>query len=137
MNGPYQQARSVPIASLRRYLLLRGWSRAESIKNNIDLFTINLPQHGRLEILLPQEANRIDALRRVTDALRTLSQLEERSLDRVIADVRSVGVDVWRAVVPDALVLFEAVRLDVAGEFIRHAKGLLAAAATTEVRSAI
>ena len=71
--------------------------------------------------------------RRIAEALRTISQVEGRPIDLVISDVRSVGVDVWRAVVPDPLVHHDSVRLDIAEAFLKNAKGLLAAAATTEV----
>jgi hypothetical protein len=132
MNQALEEARGVPLPSLERYLVLHGWNQVQNIRNGFDLFTVAADGSAKLELLLPQKSSNADAIRRVSDALRTIAQFEDRDLASLIADVRAVGIDVWRSIVPDALVMSESVRLDVAEEFVKNAKGLLAAAATTE-----
>ena len=126
------QAQRFPLASLRRYLAIHGWSQDPNISRVLDLYSLNSGEMGRLGILVPRNTDHADSVRRIAEALRTLAQLESRSIQDVSADVRSVSVDVWRSVLPDAVVLYDSVRLDVAESFVKNAKGLLAAAATTE-----
>jgi hypothetical protein len=113
-------------------LVLHGWSQTQNVRSGFDLFTIAADHSTKLELLLPQKSSNADAIRRMNDALRTIAQLESRDLTSLVEDVRAVGIDVWRSIVPDALVTYEAVRLAIAEEFIKNARGLLAAAATTE-----
>jgi hypothetical protein len=132
MSFAPEQAKGVPLLSLRRYLILHGWRHADDIRKGYDLFALRDASVGTLEFVLPQSESHPDARRRVADALRILIQYEDREPALVVSDVRAVGIDVWRSVVPDALVTYEAVRLDIAQRFVFNAKELLAAAATTE-----
>lgn len=127
-----QLAQTITIASLRRYLLLHGWASRENIKPGIDLFHISSVDFGELEVLLPQQESRSDALRRKADALRILSQSENRNATVLIGDIYAISCDIWRAIVPSALVRHNAIPMSIAGRFIKSAKGLLASSATTE-----
>ena len=87
----------------------------------------------RAAIILPKQTSGDDTLRRITDALRTLSQITGQDVATVAALIRAVAIDVLRSTVPDALVRNEAIHLDVAEGFIKNIKQLLSAAATTEL----
>ncbi len=114
------QAQRVPLASLRRYLAIHGWSQDPNISRVLDLYSLNSGEMGRLEILVPRNTDHADGVRRIAEALRTLAQLEF-AIDTGCGCGRSVvSVDVWRSVLPDAVVLYDSVRLDVAG--IRSSK---------------
>ncbi len=58
----FDEPSNVPIESLRRYLLLHGWTRNENIGPAMDLFTF-LGDHLKLEIFLPKGPERNDEKR--------------------------------------------------------------------------
>jgi len=127
-----QQARTVPLATLRRFLTLNGWRQIADIKRGIDVYKLG-GGGAEVEIVLPQQTTGGDTLRRITDALRTLSQIGDQDIATLTALIRAVAIDVLRSTVPDALVRNEAIHLDVAEGFVRNIKQLLSAAATTEL----
>lgn len=126
-------ASTVPLTSMRRYLVLHGWRKIEDAKPGMDLFQKSIASVAEVEILLPQHTGGQDTIRRIGDALRTLSQISEEGLEETAASVRAVAVDILRSTVPDALVRYESIHLDVASNFIKDVKALLSAAATTEL----
>lgn len=120
------------VASMRRYLLLKKWSRNEAIKQGIDRYGLATKEFGVLELLLPQDESRPDTRRRKFDALRIISQYEDRSMMDVASDIKSVSYDVWRAIVPSSLVQYESISMQIAGRLVSNARELLASSATTE-----
>ncbi len=128
-----QHARTVPLATLRRYLTLNGWRLFTDIKRGTDIYKLTLGAGPEVEIVLPQVTSGSDTLRRIAEALRTLSQIGDQDLPSVTALIRAVAIDVLRSTVPDALVRNEAIHLGVAEGFIKNVKQLLSAAATTEL----
>jgi hypothetical protein len=127
-----QQARTVPLVTLRRFLTLNGWRQISDIKRGMDVYKLG-GGAAEVAIILPQQTTGGDTLRRITDALRTLSQISNQDVATVAALIRAVAIDVLRSTVPDALVRNEAIHLDVAEGFIKNIKQLLSAAATTEL----
>ncbi|KAB2910925.1 MAG: hypothetical protein F9K29_23765 [Hyphomicrobiaceae bacterium] len=128
-----QHARTVPLATLRRFLTLNGWHQINDIKRGMDVYKLGFGSGPDVEIVLPQQTTGSDTLRRIAEALRTLSQIGEQDIAGVTALIRAVAIDVLRSTVPDALVRNEAIHLEVAEGFIRNVKQLLSAAATTEL----
>jgi len=135
-NAELDHARNVPLASLRRYLLLNGWQRLQNIKRGFDLYRLPADDGQELELVVPHSLAEQDAIRWIRDALRSLSQLCDQDIASTAAMIRSVTVDIIRSRVPDSLVLNESIHLDVASEFIKNVKRLLSAAATTELAPA-
>lgn len=131
-DAEFQIGRTVPLGALRRYLTLNNWHGPEEVGHGLDLYKF-IQDGATLEILLPRAASDDSHLRWIADALRTLSQFQNTELPHIASIVRSVGVDTLKSTVPDALVRFESIHLDVAAGFLKYVKQLLAAAATTEI----
>ena len=127
-----QQARTIPLTTLRRFLTVNGWRQIADIKFGMDVYKLRV-EGVEVEIVLPQQTTGGDTLRRITEALRTLSQIGDHDVATVAALIRTVAIDVLRSTVPDALVRNEAIHLDVAESFVRSIKHLLSASATTEL----
>jgi hypothetical protein len=149
---------SVPLGLLRRYLGAVGWRRALDVRprsvalpaqyeqiwrqliegrtgaqRNFEVFQLSTPGLEDVEIVLPRDRNASDFLTRMESAIRTLSELEDRPAEQIIADVRAVGFDVVRSRIPDELVRDDTVHLMTAANYITGVKDLLAATATTEI----
>jgi hypothetical protein len=86
-----------------------------------------------VEIVLPQSSRSADFENRMQSALQVLAHLEDRDIGLIIADVQAIGFDVLRSTLPEHVVSHDSIHLEVASQFIRGVKGLLAAAATTEI----
>src|SRR6266513_794121 len=110
----------VPLGLLRRYLLANGWHLAETNslhtpmdlpadpnspvraflesraggKRNIDVFVLSGDGSENVELVLPRDRSVSDFDDRLQGAISTLSQLEDRERDQVLASVRSIGFDV-------------------------------------------
>jgi hypothetical protein len=150
----------VPLGLLRRYLLANGWrvseppttetplhlaattdlpartfleSRAKG-KRNIDVFVLSESGLDDVELVIPRDQDVSDLDRRLQGAVSTLSQVEDRSTSEVIASVRSIGFDVVRSRIPDALVMDDTIYLANATDYINGMRDLLAITATTELR---
>ncbi|MFM9940486.1 MAG: hypothetical protein ACKVP7_13445 [Hyphomicrobiaceae bacterium] len=128
-----QHARTVPMYTLRRYLTLNGWHHFADVRRGMDIFKLGFASGPEVEIVLPQQTTGDDTLRRIAEALRTLSQINDQDIPSISAQIRAIAIDVLRSTVPDTLVRNEAIHLDVAAGFIKNVKQLLSAAATTEL----
>jgi hypothetical protein len=71
--------------------------------------------------------------RLVSDALRTLSQLDDRDAPQIIDDINSIGFDRIRSIIPDEMVRADSIDLRVAGGFINNARRLITTTATAEL----
>lgn len=118
---------SVSLHLLRRYLIASHWNVARS-KEAFELF-----ERDGIELVVPRDSGtRVPATRAIDDALRTLSQFEDRSVSSVASDVHAIGFDSVRSHVPEGF-LRGGVSLETAREFVEGAKNLLAATATNEL----
>jgi hypothetical protein len=125
-------AKDVPLGLLRRYLILHGWRSPEKPPHGLELFLLS-GAGSDIEVVLPKRSDAPDASRWTTAAIRSLAQLSGREIAEVLDDVRSVGADVLRSRLPDQLVRYDTVDLEMASSFLRNMRRLLAAAATTEI----
>jgi hypothetical protein len=110
--------------------LIEGRTGAQ---RNFEVFLLSTPGLEDVEIVLPGDRNASDFLTRMETAIRTLSELEGRPAEQIIADVRAVGFDVVRSRIPDELVRDDTVHLITAANYIAGVRDLLAATATTEI----
>ena len=157
---PFKIADLVTLGLLRRYLAAHGWRLAESPrltpaapdvaetgtaaraffynrstgKRNVDVYVLSEPGVDDVELVVPQDRNGSDFDRRLQGAIVTLSQLENKDPDQIIASVRSIGFDVVQSRIPDDLVVDDTIHLESAKNYINGMKDLLAATATTEIR---
>jgi hypothetical protein len=153
---PSSDPEAVPLGLLRRYLLAQGWRRPNVVarelsdeqsattrvflqgrtgaKREFDRLILSEEGQEDIEIILPREKSSPDYLRLVRSALRTLSDLQERETDKIIADIRLVGFDVMRSRIPNAAVVDDTILIEVAKGYINGVRGLLAATATTEMQ---
>lgn len=152
----------VPLGLLRRYLTVKGWRLADgdgmppsmlsiqanaakqsvtdvfgrrSIgRRNVDVYVLSEPGFDDIEIVVPKDSKGSDFDRRIQGVITTLSQLEEKDPDQIIASVRSIGFDVVRSRIPNELVIDDTIYLESAQNYIVGMKDLLAVTATTELR---
>ena len=149
----------VPLGLLRRYLSAHGWrtadgyttSLAQSVaattfpdaqffqsrasgQRNVDVFLLSESGYDDIELVIPKDNRTADYARRLKGAIETLSQLEERTPDEIVASIRAIGYDIVRSRIPDALVIENTIYLESARSYVNGMKELLAATATTELR---
>jgi hypothetical protein len=148
---------AVPPGLLRRYLVLQKWRSADAPakppvipdrlkslaavfmgtpirERAFDRYVHSAGRMGEIEIVLPRLPQDTDLPRHIESAILTLSKVERRSPEDVIASIRAIGFDRVSSRVPDALVINDAIHLEIAADHIRDMKNLLAATATTELR---
>lgn len=146
----------VPLGLLRRYLVAHGWRMRQasfrpatqipqsvaartimegrmSGERNYDIYTLPETSLTGIELLAPRSADSIDFVYQVSSAIRILSNIEDRSPEEIVRDIRLVGFDVVRSRIPDIMVHDDSIHLNVAASYINGARNLLAAAAMTEV----
>jgi len=149
----------VSLELLRRYLAARGWRPADDRivttahageawtfpdaqffqsratgQRNVDVFLLSESGYDDIELIVPKDTRTADFARRLKGAIQTLSQLEERPPDEIVASIRAIGYDVVRSSIPDELVLEDTIYLESARSYVNGMKDLLAATATTELR---
>jgi hypothetical protein len=161
MSPETNQIPDVPIDLLRRYLVAHGWRVVKSPgrlpvsrgtdtsadtaartffqnrsvgKRNVDVYVLSEPGLDDIELILPQDRNASDFDLRLQGAIVTLSQVEDKDTDQIIASVRSFGFDVVQSRIPGALVVDDTIHLESARNYINCMKDLLATTATTEIR---
>lgn len=126
---------NVSLASLRRYLLARGWRRTP-LKNALDLFSIG-PDANPIEIALPQRNSDPFFSARIRDALFTLSGFERRSIGDVATSVNAINVDAIRTKLPENVVRKGTIPLRLAETCIRQIRRILTASAHTELHESL
>jgi hypothetical protein len=151
----------VPLGLLRRYLLALGWRRASdtrqsaislppgydgfarqliegrsSARRNFETYLLSGPGIDDVELVLPRDRSTRDFRPRMEGVIRTLSEVEGRPPEQIIADIRAIGFDVVRSRIPEQLVQDDTVLLAIAANYIEGVKGLLTATATTELEPA-
>jgi hypothetical protein len=88
--GPsLKAALGFPGPALVPYLIATGWSSRPSRVDGISVFAKSIEGSARpIEFILPVKSGFLDEQRRVADALRTVAELEGRSLSEVAEDMR-------------------------------------------------
>jgi hypothetical protein len=148
----------VTLDLLRRYLTAHGWRSGAPLqppdisnievsadalaffrsrstgKRNADVYILSEPGQDDIELILPQDHAASDFDRRLQGAIETLSQLEDKEPEQIVAAVRSFGFDVVQSRIPNDLVVNDTIRLESAKNYVNGMKDLLAATATTEIR---
>ena len=127
INQPAFLALSPKLAA--RYLRAFGW---QLVKQN-DQFSRFIQQYDgtSVEVILPKETgptwdNAIPSI------LSTIGQIQEKSVEEIALEMKSIGFDVIRSKFPDQLVWNDTIQLDVAAEYTSKTRRLLSAAATVE-----
>ncbi len=117
----------VPLALLRRYLTAQGWHLAEpptpprsvlelaassdeiassffkgrsAGKRNVEVFVLSEPGQENIQLIVPRNRESSDFERRLQGAVETLSQVEDRAPEEIVASVRAVGIDVVITISP-------------------------------------
>jgi hypothetical protein len=148
---------AVPLGLLRRYLTANKWRHAQMpgtppvIPEHLrgiaasfigtpirqrayDVYVRSKPGQPDIEIVLPTSREDTTSVEQIESAVMKLAALERSSPESVIAAIRSIGFDRIFSRVPDALVVDDAIHLDIAADHIRGMKAVLTATATTELR---
>jgi len=111
-------------------VFLRG--REGGIRD-FDLYVLPTEGLPDVEIALPNERARGELVQRIDSAVTTLAAIEKRPTEEIIEDIRAIGVDRIYSRVPNALVVDDAIHLEIAANYIRDMRSLLAASANTEI----
>lgn len=131
MTTPAHGIERVPLGSLKRYLAASGWHR-RVLPSGVELFAKG-PEDDDIEIVLPETAHARDLLERLTNALITLTAMERRPVEEVVAAIRAISYDLVRSRLPDAAIRHDTIKLGTAEEFIRRMTKILAASAHGEL----
>lgn len=147
------QLPNIPLNLMQRYLAATGW-KLRSIEESANTpykarllasrsggykgFDIYLLENAgdSLEILLPRDNTVSEYQTRISGALKTLEDVEDRDVSDIVADITSIGFDVVRSHIPNSYLTAEAIYLDSAVEYMRTLRSLLASSATTELHPA-
>jgi hypothetical protein len=86
-----------------------------------------------VELVVPNTVDSPEYGRQVARVIDSLATLEDRSEEEVARSIREVAFDVVRSRIPDAQVVSDAIRLELARGFVAGIRSVLAAAATTEL----
>jgi hypothetical protein len=147
-------AEKVSLSDLTKYLLASGWKMSSSKMKDRSIFSIILSGSDHVvQVLLPTSKRSDDDRRRMADALRTLSALEECELSKIISEIKSKRkvksenrrsheassggffVGTYPISDIDGLTTYSASKLKSVG--IRTTSGLLEAARTVKGRKAL
>ena len=120
------------LAAMRRYLTNQGWSIRSAAVDGLDIFAIDDPDFGEMQLVLPVESSVADTDRRVEQALRTVADMRERSFDTIAEEVNGIGFDLIEAALPSPKVYSDSVSLRVADTLVRTSRALLRNAAFAE-----
>lgn len=122
---------SIPLGSLKRYLVAAGWRRL-TLSTGIEVFSSG-PESDEIEIILPATSNARDLSERLTNAVATLTALGHQTIDEIVTAVRAIGYDLIRSKLPNAIIRHDTISLKMAEEFVKRMKKILAASAQGEL----
>lgn len=103
-------------------------------KRNFDVYVLSQPEDEEIELVIPRDSESSDFERRLRDAITTLSQVEQKEPDQIVAAIHSFGFDVVQSRIPSELVLNDSIHLENAKNYVSGMKDLLAITATTEIK---
>lgn len=145
---------AIPLDMLRRYLVASGWqvrapssvsafsrdSTAHTLlgsrtggNRNFEVFISDSPDLKGIELIVPSSINSSEYASQVSRVIDALAAIEDRAELDVARAVREVAFDVLRSRIPDALVVDDSIRLEMAQTFVLGIRGVLAATAHTEL----
>lgn len=145
---------AVPLNMLRRYLAATGWhvrgsaSKADGPGNlvaaallesraggtrNFEIFVSSAVDLGGIELVVPSSVHSSEYASQVARVIDAISALEDRSEQDVARAIREVAADVVRSYIPDALVVDDSIRLEMAQSFTSGIRSVLATTANTEL----
>ena len=133
MNENSREIATVPLPSIVRYFQLQGWREIPNDGAITTLYQLRVQGGDVLEVVLPKTRQLSDADRLIGDAIRTISQLDDKEPSSIVDDINSIGYDRVKTIIPTELVRFDSIELDMAHKFIQHARRLFTATATNEL----
>ncbi len=119
---------SIKPLDLSQYLRSKGWEEEGKPDN-----WARLVYGQEFEVMLPLSTDFYDYKNRIADVLKTLLALEQRSIETILHDIRSVGTDTIRIHVGDSDARDGTLSIDGATELIARARDMVLAAACFEV----
>lgn len=132
MTAPVDIIEGVPLGSLKRYLAVTGWRRS-ILRDGAVLFAKG--DGDPVEIFLPGTQQVRDLRERLTSALVTLTDMEQRPFETVAAAIRAISYDLVRSRLPDSAIRQDTIRLGTAETFIKRMHGTLEASAHAELHA--
>jgi hypothetical protein len=134
MKENSREIATVPLLSVARYFQLQGWTEITSNDGaTTTLYQLRVHGDNVVEVVLPKTRSLSDADRLISDAIRTISQLDDKEPSSIVDDINSIGYDRIKTIIPTELVRFDSIELDMAHRFIENAKRLFTATATNEL----
>ena len=157
MSATLSSSEGVSVGLLRRYLRAHDWVTRKEVcaapavperlaklaatfmkgreggLRDFDLYVLPTDGLPNVEIALPNERAGRDVMRRIDGAITTLAAIEKRSPERIIEDIRAIGVDRIYSRIPNELVVDDSIHLGIAANYIRDMRSLLMASANTEI----
>ena len=124
---------AISLGPLKRYLKSVGWLQSK-LGNGLEVFSFG-SSNDPIEIVLPATSIARDARARLAGAVSTLSAMEQRSTDEVIAAIRAISYDLIRSRLPNSIIRHDTIKMGAADEFIRRMTRLLAASAHSELHT--
>ncbi|MEM5584661.1 hypothetical protein WNZ15_19520 [Roseibium sp. AS2] len=145
---------AVPLDMLRRYLAATGWHvrvaepEADSLETlaatvllqsreggsrNFVVYVSSAPDLEAIELIVPNSVQSSEYASQVARVIDALSVVEDRSTLDVARAIREVAFDVVRSRIPDALVVDDSIRMEMAQSFVSGIRNVLAATANTEL----
>jgi hypothetical protein len=122
-------AGKVSFTSLQQYLLVRGWRKQNTNKQDVVMmFAPN--DDANLDILLPLSRNFTDYSRSILNAVRKISVYENREETQIINDLILPPADILRYRVDNEQTSFGLISLKAGFELFESAKKSLLAAAS-------
>jgi hypothetical protein len=145
---------AVPLEMLRRYLVATGWHVRSSAQDsapldnpaakallesragggrNFEVFVSDVSDLTGIELVVPNSIRSSEYSSQVARVIDAISAVEDRAELDVARAIREVAFDVVRSRIPDAMVVDDSIRLEMAQSFVLGIRGVLAAAANTEL----
>jgi hypothetical protein len=124
----------VKLFDLQSYLERAGWKRLASRNQKWQIFRLNDDATRSLELVLPADERFIDARSRIAQVVRSIAQIEERSIADVCIDLISTNTDsiLVRLQVPNSAV---SLPISDAARHVRAIKNLLLYSGCSELQA--
>ncbi|RYB02109.1 hypothetical protein [Lichenibacterium ramalinae] len=117
---------------LRGYLERQGWMLEPIDDEDYSLYVREVGAYGEFELLVPRDLATSGAEGFVDQALRTLSDINERPIATIAEEVRGLGYDLFDAALPDSSEFRGSIPLKVADSLLHQTRTLMYSAAYAE-----
>src|SRR6266480_2537030 len=107
MNENSHEFATIPLHSIKRYFQLHGWREIVTNLTATTLYQLRVQGDNVVEVVLPKTRSLSDADRLIGDAIRTISQLDDKDPSSIVDDINSVGYDRVKTIIPNELVRFD------------------------------